>query len=146
MSEEPKKLGDKPPEVSKEKKEKNNTGRPTMYRPEYCQKLIDHMASGKSYETFGYKVGVNRSTVYKWEKKHPEFVDAKKAAFDASLDFWENAGIQGMFMGGKDNPFNSTVWVFNMKNRFNWRDKVESEVKEQKEITVVLPDERATEL
>ena len=31
-------------------------------------------------------------------------------------------------MGGKDNPFNSTIWIFNMKNRFNWRDKKETTV------------------
>ena len=127
-----------------QEEEKKPVGRPTKYKPEYCQMLIDHMAKGKSYETFGYSVGVDRATVYNWEK-HPEFLDAKKKAFDASYAFWEEAGLAGMFMGGKDNPFNSTVWIFNMKNRFNWKDKPEDK-EEKKEIKVVLTDERASKL
>jgi hypothetical protein len=107
---------------------KKPIGRPTKYKPEYCQMLIDHMASGLSYECFGAVIDVARSTIYEWEKI-PEFSDAKKTAFDKNRMFWEKAGLNGMFMGGKDNPFNATVWVFNMKNRFNWRDK--SDVKEE---------------
>lgn len=102
------------------------TGRPTKYKEEYCQKLIEHMESGFSYESFAGLVGVSKQTIYDWEKVNPLFLDSKRIAFEKSRLFWERCGIEGMFMGGKENPFNSTVWIFNMKNRFNWRDKVES--------------------
>jgi hypothetical protein len=111
--------------MSEQTKPTNPVGRPTLYKPEYCEKLIEHMASGLSYECFGATIRVARSTVYEWEK-FPEFSDAKKIAFDQSMLYWERCGNEGMYMGGKDNPFNSTIWIFNMKNRFNWRDKKET--------------------
>ena len=97
-------------------------GRPTKYKEEYCKTLIETMTGGLSYEAAAAVIGVNTSTLYEWEKKHPEFSNAKREAFGQSRLFWEKAGIGGMYMGGKDNPFNSTVWVFNMKNRFGWKD------------------------
>lgn len=87
--------------------------------------LIDHMAKGYSYESFAGLIGVCKQTIYSFEK-YQEYLDSKKVAFEKNRLFWEKAGITGMFMGGKDNPFNSTVWVFNMKNRFNWSDKKET--------------------
>jgi hypothetical protein len=107
------------------KKPVNPVGRPTKYKKEYCDMLIGHMKSGLSYETFGASIDVDRATVYNWEKSNPEFLDAKKRAFDQCQLYWEKAGNAGLYMGGKDNPFNATVWIFNMKNRFNWMDKKE---------------------
>ena len=101
-------------------------GRPTKYEERFCEMLIDHMAEGLSYESFAGLVGVCKQTIYTWETQHPMFLDAKRRGFEKNRLFWERAGLQGMFMGGKDNPFNATVWVFNMKNRFNWSDKTES--------------------
>lgn len=106
-------------------------GRPTKYKPEYCEMLIEHMASGLSYDTFPAVANCSLAVLYDWEKRHPEFLEAKKEAFNRNRLFWEKVGIEGMFMGGKDNPFNATVWIFNMKNRFSWRDKVEHDSSEE---------------
>lgn len=100
-------------------------GRPTKYDPKYCQELIEHMKEGYSYESFAGRLGVARSTLYEWEKHHPEFSDTKKTAIELSLYHWEKVGKEGMFMGGKDNPFQASIWVFNMKNRFGWADRKE---------------------
>lgn len=91
--------------------------------------LIDHMENGLSYETFAAIVNVSKQTLYDWEKANPEFLDSKKHGVMKSQLFWEKAGMDGLFINDKDTKFNSTVWVFSMKNRFNWRDKqqVESE-------------------
>jgi len=112
--------------MSEETKPANPVGRPTSYREEYCEKLIQHMAGGLSYECFGATIRVARATVYSWEARFPEFLDAKRLAFDQSLLYWESAGNAGMYMGGKDNPFSATIWNINMKNRFGWKDKVET--------------------
>lgn len=102
-------------------------GRPTSYDPKYCQELIDFMAQGYSYEAFAGKIGVSSKTLYNWEKDHPEFLQAKSEAFDQSRLFWETAAIKGLW-NDKDGPtLNNTAWVFNMKNRFGWRDKQEVE-------------------
>lgn len=108
---------------------KKGPGKPTKYRKEYCDLLVEHMKSGLSYESFAAIAKCCRETLYDWEKVHPEWKEAKRKAFHECQLFWEKAGLEGMFMGGRDNPFNATVWIFNMKNRFNWGDRVHQEVK-----------------
>ena len=107
-------------------------GRPTLYRPEYCEQLIEHMGTGLSYEAFAGKLGVSKQTIYDWEKANPDFLDAKNIAFEQSRLFWEQKGIDGLFsetFEDKDaktrssKSINATIWLFNMKNRFGWRDK-----------------------
>lgn len=99
-------------------------GRPTKYKEEYCQQLIDHMEQGLSYESFAGVVSVSKQTIYDWEKSNPDFLDAKKTGTEKCRLFWEKTGIGGLW-GSKEANFNSAVWIFNMKNRFRWADKVE---------------------
>lgn len=110
-----------------------NIGCPTKYRPEYCDMLIDHMSAGYSFESFSAIVKTNRDTLFEWAKVHPAFSDAKRNAYDENLLFWEKAGIENLRNYGKESSFNSTVWVFNLKNRHNWRDN--RDVVVQKEVT-----------
>lgn len=100
-------------------------GRPTKYKEEYCGMLVKHMATGLSFECFGAIADVIEQTLYNWEKEYPEFLESKKMGLVKCKLFWEQAGIDGMYTG-KD--FNGGVWIFNMKNRFNWKDKREESV------------------
>ena len=100
--------------------ENSKGGRPSKYRPEYCSQLIIHMAKGLSFESFGAAVGVNQDTLHEWAKVHTPFSEAKKEAWSQNLLFWEEIGIKGMT--GKIPGFNATIWIFNLKNRFKWRD------------------------
>ena len=93
------------------------------YFDKFPKMLIAHMTDGLSYEAFAGLIEVARSTLYEWDKNHPEFLEAKKIGLSKSLIKWEKIGMAGLYMGGKDNPFNSTVWIFNMKNRFGWTDR-----------------------
>lgn len=72
------------------------------------------MKEGLSYECFGATIGVVRATLYLWEEKYPEWVDAKAIGHDACLLFWEKAGRAGMVM----QSFKPGIWVQNMKCRF----------------------------
>lgn len=98
------------------------TGRPTDYKPEYCQMVIDHMAEGFSFEAFAGLIGVCKQTIYNWLEQHPDFVDAKKKGFEASRMFWEKIGINQ----AKTGEGSATAFIFNMKNRFkeDWNDRV----------------------
>ena len=97
-------------------------GRPTKYKEEYCQELVNHMSNGFSFESFAGIIEVCFDTLYEWKKVHPEFSEAHKKGLAVNLQYWEQAGIYGMKLG-KD--FNTPVWIFNMKNRHKWRDKHE---------------------
>lgn len=101
-------------------------GRPTKYRKEFCEMLVKHMAQGYSYESFSAVIKTDRSQLYRWEKSHKEFCDAKKRAREQCLIFWEKAGMAGTF--GKIAGFSTGAWIFNMKNRFNWVDRQETEI------------------
>ncbi len=99
---------------------KSKGGRPSKYDPAFCDQLEKHMAQGFSIESFAGKIGVSRDTLYAWSKVHPEFSDTIKRGTDQSLFFWEKLGLMGVL--GKQKGFNATMWIFNMKNRFKWRD------------------------
>lgn len=112
--------------------------RPTLYKEEYCEKLIEHMAKGLPYETFAAEIGCCRATLYNWEKEHDEFLDAKKRGRDLGYKWWISEGMRGLWQD-KEGPFlNNTVWIFAMKNMFNWRDNPEPEDDENEEYN--LPD------
>lgn len=74
------------------------------------------MCDGNSYISFAKKIGVNVDTLYQWEKQFPEFSDAKKEAFESCQVWWED-------LGKKLAQTNPSIWIFNMKARFGWRDR-----------------------
>jgi len=103
-------------------------GRPTNYKPEYCQMLIDHMASGLSFETFAAIIDTHRGVLYEWANKHQEFGDAKSTGHEKSELFWSEMGRDGT--RGKIPGFIASTWIFTMKCRFKYRDG--SEISKQK--------------
>ena len=109
--------------------------RPSKYKKEYCQMIIDYMSEGFSLAAFAGKIEVNQDTMHEWAKKHPEFSEAKRIAIGKSLQWWEKQGVDGLWditilydKEGKKvkatKKLNATVWIFNMKNRHGWRDQV----------------------
>lgn len=106
------------------KNEKKKVGRPSKYDPKYCSEIIDFMAQGKSKEAFAGHIDVSKDTIYEWIKVHKDFSDSVKKAEVKCQEFWEEMGIQ-MALAGQGN---ATVWIFNMKNRFSWKDKHETEL------------------
>ena len=104
----------------------NSGGRPTDYKEEYCDLIVDFMKNGSSYVEFAAHIGVCRDTIYEWAKKHSEFSDAKKRALAASQSWWEKQARLYM-VTSKEDKFSAPTWIFNMKARFGYRDKVEVE-------------------
>lgn len=102
-------------------------GRPTLYKPEYCELLVQHMTDGLSFESFAGKIGTCRSILYDWVRDHPEFSDAKSHGWDASLLYWELQGRNSLW----EKQFQASVYVFTMKARFKWADQVV--IKDEKE-------------
>lgn len=122
-------------------------GRPTGYDPSFCEKLIEHMDSGLSYESFAGTIGVSRRVLFDWERAHPEFLHSKEVGLERARIFWEKLGIEHIVnksdSHGKgqssSRSLNASVWIFNMKNRFGWRDKQPGE-EDQINIKVTLAE------
>ena len=64
---------------------KHPGGRPTDYRPEYCELVVAEMAKGYSLGAFAATVGVARRTITEWMAVHEEFSLAVSRAKAARL-------------------------------------------------------------
>lgn len=99
-------------------------GRPTKYDPKMCDQVIDCMAEGMSkIETAG-TIGITSETLYQWVQKYPEFSDAVKLGVELSNTWWERKGRINL----ENKDFNATLFYMNMKNRFKWADRQETDV------------------
>ena len=65
---------------------------------------------------------VSNDLFARWILDEPEFAEAVKDGRLASEAWWSRLGRQGAAGAVSINP---TTWIFNMKNRFAWRDKQE---------------------
>ena len=104
----------------------NSVGRPSEFKQEYCDQLINHMASGLSFEAFAGFLSVSKQTLYNWADANPEFLDAKRIGTEKCRFYWEQLGVDHIVNSDKTS-LNTGVYVFNMKNRFpeEWKDKKE---------------------
>jgi len=116
-------------------------GRPTKYKPEFCETVVDCGKAGMGKAEIASQLGVCRDTLLEWSKGKPEFSDAIKRAEEESLAWWEKQGRTATF-GGIDG-FNPTSYIFQMKNRFrnDWRDKHDHSVEVSGEIEIVIGGE-----
>ena len=48
-------------------------GRPSLYKPEYCNEVINVCSEGLSLTAFAGVIGVSRDIISDWMKAHPEF-------------------------------------------------------------------------
>ena len=116
---------------------KNPIGRPTKYKEEYCNKVIEWMAEGQSKVEVCANIGIYYDTFLSWQEKFPEFLESVKRGEKLCEAWWERLGRQGATCERDINP---TTWIFNMKNRFNWSDKVDASVKPGKDKDGTTPE------
>jgi hypothetical protein len=108
-------------------------GRPTAYKPEFCQMLIEHMAKGLSFESFGATINVSAAKLYEYADKHPEFREAKQQGRIKSMLFWENLGVENILSTSetirkgnssetKSKTLNAAIYKLHMANKFGWHE------------------------
>lgn len=98
-------------------------GTPRKYTQEITDNLPSMFAAGESVAEVCQQIGVSRRAFYDWVEKYPEFAEAYECGRLASEAWWNKLGRAGA--AGKVD-IQPTVWIFNMKNRFDWRDKTEN--------------------
>lgn len=120
--------------------EKPSVGRPSGYKPEYCQRLLDFFSLEVFFEKektiptkdgpivittdeaseipmfqdFCKEVGVHRDTLHEWRDKHPEFSDAYKKAKDLQEMIIAKNAIKGRY--------DKTFSIFMLKCNHGWND------------------------
>jgi hypothetical protein len=120
-------------------------GRPTSYRPEYCDEIIEYFdvpfseqklvgkVTGKNNYTkeeykevgcpmrflsgFARHIKVDTSTLFEWCNKHPEFSKAFTRAKELQAEMLHSNSLKGLY--------DARYAVFSAKNMTEWRDKVD---------------------
>lgn len=88
-------------------------GRPTIYRPEMCQQVIDIMSLGHSLLAAAAEMNVSVPIIYQWIDRHPEFAEAVAKGHSMSARYWEGR-LRGVSEG---EPGNATAILFGLRNR-----------------------------
>lgn len=123
----------------------NLGGRPSLYKPEYIEKMLDFFrrdytmvvdnkreaCNFPSIARFAVNIGVNKSTIYEWADKHPQFSVALKKCKEMQEDIIVNNSLKG--------SYNANFAQFLLKNNFAYKDK--HEVEQKTEIKIVLDNE-----
>lgn len=104
-------------------------GRPTKYRPEFCEKAIECGKKGMGIAEIAAALDVTRFALLDWMKEFPSFSNAMGRAREFSLSWWEEKGRVNL-KDGKESRFNDRLWMLNMTNRFpdTWRDRRSIEI------------------
>ena len=69
-------------------------GRPTLYRPELCDQIIEAMGEGLSADAAAAKVGISVRSLYYWQQEHPEFLQAVQEGRIRALLWWEERALE----------------------------------------------------
>ena len=85
-------------------------GRPTKYRPEYCDQVVEHMAQGKSLTSFASRIGVSTDCLYDWIATNADFSYAVKCGHPARVNTLEDK-LLNVHTGGE-----AASAIFALKN------------------------------
>jgi len=104
--------------------EDNPVGRPSLYRDEYGDTIIEWMDKGYSLTAAASRLDVCRKTVYNWVDEYPEFAVKVKIAQAKRQFFLENR-----LLDAKDGPV-VTSSIFALKNAApaDWLEKTHTEL------------------
>ena len=94
---------------------KRRPGRPTSYRQEYCQRVIELMAEGRSLDGCAAMLGVHPDSLNEWQWVHPEFSVAVRAGRAAATAFWETR-LLDVAQGGSGNA-QAIQWALRNRSR-----------------------------
>ena len=72
---------------------KHAGGRPTLYRREMCDRLVEAMAGGLTAEAAAARIGISARSLFYWQQQHPEFLQAIQEGRQRSQLWWEERAL-----------------------------------------------------
>ncbi len=134
--------------MAKKKQRKEPFGRPSAYKPEYCELVVHEMKQGKCIREVAAIFDVSTVTFYAWMDKHVDFLNAVQRGRDQSYKWWIEQGRNGLFDsstveaspdGTVSKAFckiNSRIYELFMHNMFDWSKKQTAEVQSSTTLNV----------
>jgi hypothetical protein len=100
---------------------KRPVGRPTEYKPEYCETVKMLLKEGKALKQIYAVLDVSQTCFNEWREKHPEFGSAVNDHLSDAEAAWIEKGMKNL-----DNKnFNAALYSFMMQNLHKWSRKTE---------------------
>lgn len=94
-------------------------GRPSEYKPEYCERVIELGKEGNLPVQMASKIGVTKQTLHEWSRVHPEFSDAFALARECAEAWHVEMGTETAI--GK-RPGNAPMSKFLLSAAFGYRE------------------------
>jgi hypothetical protein len=113
-------------------------GRPTKYKPEFCNLVVEYGKLGKSKAWICSELEIADNTMRTWCDEYPDFLQAMDVSQKYSQRWWEDAGQNGML--GK--TIDASIWSRSMAARFpnDWRES--NKVEHSGKIDVITKEQR----
>lgn len=110
--------------------QKKPFGRPTVYDPSYCDKVIELGMLGKSFEQMSAQLLVSYRTLCRWRDEHEDFRHALEDAHALSQAWWEETAHAYLIEHKDGERINTGLWSRSMAARFpkNYSDRVKQEI------------------
>jgi len=89
-------------------------GRPSKYKPEFCEQVIDLGKAGKSQVQIAVELGIPRTTMLSWADAHEEFSTALTRAKECEQAWWEDQAQNGK----AQELIGASVWAKSVAARF----------------------------
>src|SRR6266851_5042233 len=94
-------------------KAKHPGGRPTLYRREMCDRLVDAMGKGLTAEAAAARIGISARSLFYWQQQHPEFLQAIQEGRQRS-QLWREERALAMASGESGN---TQIVMLGLRNR-----------------------------
>lgn len=90
--------------------------------PPNWQALIEEYENGASDVEIAKLLKITIVRFYELIQESPAFAEFVERGRTVSRAWWESAGRKNLW----NKEFNTALWNFNMKNRYGWADKVDT--------------------
>jgi hypothetical protein len=92
-------------------------GRPSSYKPSYCNRVLTFATNGCCKNEIAVGLGVSVKTLNAWAETYDDFRQAMSEAKELEYAWWLMVGRKGQFTRN----WNGSAWALQMRNRFRKR-------------------------
>lgn len=112
--------------MSEDKPAKRPVGRPTKYKPEYCEQIIQLGKEGKSIAQMASFFDVDKASIFRWAEEYDDFRTALARARVHSQNWWEDKAQQNL----ASRDFNAQLWLKSVASRFrdDYTERTQTEI------------------
>jgi len=110
------------------------------FPPDWQQIILDEMSNGASLEEIKVYLGISNDLFYRFLKEEIDFSETIAWGKQLSKAWWMRMGRINLW----NRKFNCRLWYMNMKNRWGWTDKQETNVNIQVPTSIIIPQKEKT--